>query len=122
MKIADWIVVGEFLLALASLIVFTVGYISSTRGQALRSPEGRDMLNFRGSLATFMIMAIVHAFIHEYPGRDLVRILVIGWFALAAVQGSLLLYRAQRDHRRQRSAQQRSRERFSEPVRPDVTP
>lgn len=103
MNAADWIVVVEFLLALAALIVFTIGYISSSHGQALRSPEGRHMINFRGSLAIFMIMAIVHAFIPAYPGRDVVRVVIIGWFAVAAVQGSILMARAQLARRRQKS-------------------
>jgi hypothetical protein len=92
---ADWIVVGEFAIAVSGLVAFVGGYVASSRGGWRYTPEGRHMVNFRGSLAVFMLMALVHNLFPSYPGLDAVRIVVIGWFALAVLQGCALLYRAQ---------------------------
>lgn len=94
-NVADWLVVAEFAVALLGLIAFVVGYVGSSHGQWARSPEGRHLVNFRSSLAVFMIMAIINSLWHSYPGRDLVRVAIVGWFASAVVQGTWLLYRAQ---------------------------
>ena len=100
MSFADWWVVGAFLVALCSLITFVVFYLVSSHGQALRSAEGRHLVSFRTSLAAFMVMAIVHSFLREYDGRDVVRIVITSSFALAGVQGAVLVVRAQLARRR----------------------
>lgn len=97
---------GEFAVALVALIYFVIGYVASSRGRALRSPEGRHMLNFRGSLAVFMAMGLVHNLVADYALRDAVRVAVIGWFAYAAVAGDVQMTRAQRERRRVRDAAQ----------------
>lgn len=97
--VADWIVVGEFAIAVGGLVAFVGGYVASSRGGWRFTAEGRHMVNFRGSLAVFMLMGLLHNLFQSYPGRDAVRVAVIGWFALAVLQGCHLLYRAQRRRR-----------------------
>lgn len=104
---ADWVVAGEFFVALLALIVFVVGYIASSRGRALRTPEGRHMVTFRGSLAVFMAMGIVHNLIGPYPGQGVVRIVVVGVFTLTTIWGDALMARAQLRLRRGRRAAHR---------------
>lgn len=103
---ADWIVIGEFALAMVALVVFVLFYAVSSHGQAVRSPEGRHLLNFRAALIVWMAMGIVHNLITAYPGRDAVRIAVIGWAAFAAVEGTYLMVRAQLARRRERRLSQ----------------
>lgn len=97
---ADWIVIGEFAVALVSLLAFVLFYVVSSHGRAFRSPEGRHLLNFRAALIAWMVMGIVHNLVLTYPGRDAVRVVVIGWAALAAVEGTYLMVRAQLARRR----------------------
>lgn len=97
---ADWLVVAAFLVALVALVAFVVGYVVSSRGDWRRTAEGRHMVNFRSALATLMSVSILHNLVPAYPGRDVVRVLVVSWLAVGAVQGCLLLYRAQRARRR----------------------
>lgn len=99
-SVVDWVVVVEFLVALIALIFFVIGYVASSRGRALRTPEGRHMVVFRSSLAVFMLMGMVHNLVIRYPGRDVVRVAVVGVFALAAIQGAVLMLRAQARVRR----------------------
>lgn len=103
-SVVDAVVVVEFFVALLALIFFVVGYVASSRGRALRTAEGRHMVMFRGSLVVFMGMGIAHNLVPDYAGRDAVRVAVVGLFALAAIQGGVLLIRAQR--RRVRTAAQ----------------
>jgi hypothetical protein len=77
--IADWIVAGEFFVGLLALVYFVVGYIASSRGRALRSPEGLHMVSFRGSLALFMALGAINNLVEDYPGRDTLRVVIIGW-------------------------------------------
>lgn len=108
-NVADWLVVAEFSVALLGLIVFVVGYVGSSHGQWARSPEGRHLVNFRSSLAVFMTMAIANNLWPNYPGRDVLRVLVIGWFAGAVLQGTALMLRAQAERRQAaRTASRRS--------------
>lgn len=95
MNIADMIAVGEYAIAFLALVVFVVGYVASTRGRALRTPEGRHMLHFRGSLALWMALGVVNNLAGDYPGRDWIRNAIIGSFMLAALGGDLLMIRAQ---------------------------
>jgi hypothetical protein len=99
-SVADWIVIGEFIAALAALVAFVLFYTLSSHGRALRSPEGRHLLNFRLALIAWMVMGIIHNLIETYPARDIVRVVVIGWFACAAAQGTFLVIRAQQARRR----------------------
>jgi hypothetical protein len=99
-SIADIIAVAEYAVAFLALTFFVIGYISSTRGRALRTAEGRHMLHFRGSLALWMVLGVVNNLAGDYPGRDWVRNAVIGWFMLAALGGDLLMVRAQLARRR----------------------
>lgn len=94
------VAVGEYAIAFLALAFFVVGYIASSRGRALRTPEGRHLVHFQGSLAVWMAVGVVHNVVGDYPGRDWVRNAVIGWFMLAAIGGSLLMVRAQRRRRR----------------------
>jgi hypothetical protein len=96
----DYIVVAEFLVALLGLIYFVVRYAATTEGEWRRSPEGRHLMFFRGSLAVFMLLAIANNIWTDYPGRDPVRIAVIGTFALAVVHGDRLMEQAQSARRR----------------------
>lgn len=102
--ITDWVVAGEYFVALLALIYFVVGYIASSRGRAFRSPEGRHLLSFRGSLAVFMAIGVINNLSQAYPGRDALRVVVIGWFALSALQGVVLMTRTQNAKRRDRRA------------------
>lgn len=101
----DWVVATEFFVALLALIHFVIGYIVSSRGRALRTPEGRHLVSFRGSLAIFMAMGAVHNLIDPYPGRDAVRVTVIGLFALTAIWGNVLMMRAQHARRTRAAAE-----------------
>lgn len=103
-NVADWIVAGEFLLFLTALTVFVAYYTVSSHGQWRRSAEGRHMVQFRSALIAFGIMGVVHALVPAYPGRDVVRVAVIGAAALGAVRGATLVIRAQRAARRARTA------------------
>lgn len=103
---ADWIVAAEFLLFLAALTVFVVYYTVSSRGQWRRSAEGRHMVQFRSALVVFGVMGVVHAIVPAYPGRDIVRVAVVGAITLGAVRGAVLVIRAQRASRRARNAPQ----------------
>lgn len=96
------IAVGEYGVAFLALTFFVVAYIGSTRGRALRTPEGRHMLHFWGSLAVWMVLGVVNNVVGEYPGRDWIRNAVIGSFMLAALGGVRLMVRAQLASRRQR--------------------
>ena len=107
---ASWVVIGEFVVAFVALVVFVLFYTLSSHGRALKSPEGRHMINFRSSLAAWMVMGVVHNLVPDYPGRDLVRVLVIGWAAVAASEGTYLVIRAQRDRRRRSREAARSGE------------
>ena len=97
---ADYVVIGEFAVALLGLFYFVIRYAISTEGEWSNSPEGRHLMFFRGSLAAFMVMAIVHSIWRDYPGRDAVRVVVVGTFALAVLHGDMLMERAQRARRR----------------------
>ncbi len=99
MTAVDWVVVVEFLVALLGLIYFVVRYAVSTEGDWRRSAAGRHLMFFRGSLAVFMGMGALHNLVDDYHGKDAVRVIVIGAFALATLQGDRLLEQAQRAHR-----------------------
>jgi len=103
-SVVDWVVVVEFVIALLALIFFVVGYVASSHGRALRTPEGRHMVFFRGSLVAFMAMGIAHNLVADYPGRDVIRVGIVGVFALASIQGGVLMFRAQRRVRREARA------------------
>jgi hypothetical protein len=100
LSFADWIVVGEFGVALFGLVYFCVRYAISTGGDWRRTAEGRHLMLFRGSLALFMLMGVANNVWPAYPGRDAIRVLIIGVFALAVVHGDALLERAQAARRR----------------------
>lgn len=99
MTAADWIVAGESTVAFGGLVYFVVRYAVSTGGDWRRTPAGRHLMFFRASLAVFMAMAAAHNFVPAYPGRDAVRVLVIGAFTLATLQGDRLLEVSQRAHK-----------------------
>lgn len=107
MSVADWIVIAEFGLALAALVIFVLFYALSSHGEAFKSPEGRHLLNFRAALIAWMALGILNNLFPSYPGRDVARVVIVGWAALAAVEGSTLVIRAQlRRRRRERQARQ----------------
>lgn len=117
LNVADYIVVGEFATALLGLVYFCVRYAISTGGDWLRTAEGRHLMFFRGSLAVFMAMGAANSLIPDYRGRDAVRVIVVGVFALATIHGDALLERAQAARRR------RMRRAAQEPLRaPDQPP
>lgn len=100
MSAADWVVIAEFVLFLVALVAFVLFYVVSSHGRAFRSPEGRHLLNFRAALIAWAAMGITHNLILAYPGRDAVRVFVVGWVAFAAVEGTYLMVRAQLARRR----------------------
>lgn len=106
---ADWIVIGEFLVALFGLVYFVIRFAVSTEGHWRRTPAGRHLMFFRGSLAAFMTMGVVNNFWLDYPGRDGVRVVVIGVFMLATLHGDLLLEREQATRRRLLAARETER-------------
>ena len=99
MTLADWVVAGMAAVAFGGLVYFVVRYAVSTEGDWRKTAAGRHLMFFRGSLAVFMAMVAVHNFVEDYPGRDAVRIVVVGAFALATLQGDRLLESAQRAHK-----------------------
>jgi hypothetical protein len=99
MNTADWIVAGESAVAFSGLVYFCIRYAVSTEGDWRKTPAGRHLMFFRGSLALFMAMVAAHNFLPDYPGRDAVRVLVVGGFLLATLQGDRLLEQAQRAHK-----------------------
>lgn len=109
MTFADWVVASLAAVAFLGLVYFVVRYAVSTEGDWRRTAAGRHMMFFRGSLAVFMAMAAVHGFVPDYPGRDIVRIVVVASFALAALQGDLLLETSQRARRAALRAREKDR-------------
>lgn len=108
MGISDWVAVAEYGIAFLALVTFVAGYLASSHGRALRTREGRHLLHFRASLALWMALGVVNNIVGDYPARDWVRNLVIGWFVFAALGGNVLMFRAQaanRRHRREERAQ-----------------
>lgn len=99
MSKADWIVAAESAVAFGGLVYFCVRYAVSTEGDWRKTPAGRHLMFFRGSLALFMAMVAAHNFLPAYFGRDAVRVLVVGAFTLATLQGDRLLEVAQRTHK-----------------------
>lgn len=110
---ADWIVAGEFLVFLLGLTAFVVYYTVSSRGEWRRSAEGRHMVLFSASLVAFGVMGIVHNLVEAYPGRDVVRVAVVGSAALGGLHRAVLVVRAQRENRRRREAERRARRRVT---------
>jgi hypothetical protein len=107
LDVADWIVIVEFAVAFFGLLYFVIRYALSTESDWRKSAAGRHMMLFRSSLCAFMAMGAAHNFLTEYPGRDFVRITVIGVFAASVIQGDRLLTRAQNDHRAAMAARER---------------
>jgi hypothetical protein len=102
---ADYVVIGEFCIALLGLLYFVVRYAVSTGGDWLRTAEGRHLMFFRGSLAAWAILGVINNFWLAYPGRDAVRIVIVGLFSLATLHGDALLERAQAARRRRQRAE-----------------
>lgn len=98
LNVADWVVIIEFGVAFFGLLYFVIRYALSTESDWRKSAAGRHMMFFRSALAVFMAMGVVNNFFLDYPGRDAVRIVVIGAFAAAVIQGDRLLNRAQAEH------------------------
>lgn len=99
MTFADWVVVTESAVTFGGLLYFVSRYAASTDGDWRKSAAGRHMMFFRGSLAAAMAMVAVHNIFTDYPGRDVVRILVFGSLMLATIQGDRLLEVAQKRRR-----------------------
>jgi hypothetical protein len=99
MTAADWIVAGGAAVAFVGLVYFVVRYAVSTEGDWRLTPAGRHLMFFRGSLAAFMAMVAIHNLATDYPGRDVVRVIVVCAFALATLQGDRLLEKAQKAHK-----------------------
>lgn len=99
MTAPDWVVASFAATGFVGLVYFCVRYAVSTEGDWIKTAAGRHLMFFRGSLALFMAMVAVHNFVPAYPGRDAVRILVVGAFALATVQGDRLLEVTQKAHK-----------------------
>lgn len=100
MSVADKIAVGLYGVAFLALAFFVIVYIASSRGRALRTPEGRHMVHFRGSLVVWMALGVVNNLVGDYPGRDWIRDAVVASFMLAAIDGGRIMMRAQRRNRR----------------------
>lgn len=98
MNTADWLVAALSAGGFFGLVYFCVRYAITTEGDWRKSPAGRHLMFFRASLALFMLMVAVHNFVLDYPGRDAVRVLVVGAFFVATMQGDRLLERTQREH------------------------
>jgi hypothetical protein len=114
---ADLIVIVEFFVALLGLLYFVIRYAVSTEGGWRRTAEGRHLMFFRGSLAAWALMGVVHNLVPDYPGKDAVRVTVVGLFALATVHGDALLERAQAARRRRDRARRESLTQAWPPVR-----
>lgn len=99
LDVADWIVVGAFFVALLGLIAWVISYAVWTHGDWRHSREGRHLMTFRSTLAVFMAMGVTNSIWTSYPGRDIVRSIVVPAFALAVLQGFRTLYLAQREGR-----------------------
>lgn len=97
--VADWIVIAGFFTALLGLIAWVVFYAVWTHGDWRRTREGRHLMTFRSTLAVFMAMGVVNNLVTSYPGRDIVRSIVVTSFALAVIQGFRTLVLAQREGR-----------------------
>lgn len=104
MNTPDIIAVVAYTVAFVALVVFVVGYLVTSRGRALRTPEGRHMLHFRGSLALFMLNGAIYNAFGSYPGRAWVRTAIVIWFMASAIGGDWLMLRAQRQARRKAAA------------------
>lgn len=99
---ADYVVIGSFAVAFLGLLTWVIGYAVSTRGDWLRTREGRHLMAFRTSLVLFMAMGITNSVWQHYPGRDLIRCIVVPLFAASVIDGIRVLRIAQREGRSRR--------------------
>lgn len=102
---ADYVVISAFGIAFIGLVLWVVTYAVSTRGDWRRTPEGRHLMAFRGSLVLFMAMGVINSIWSHYPGRDLARVTVVPLFALSVLDGLRILRAAQLEGRARRIAQ-----------------
>lgn len=100
LDMADWVVIGSFIIAFFGLFAWVILYAVSTRGDWRLTREGRHLMVFRGSLVLFMAMAVVNNVWHTYPGRDEVRVSVVALFACSVLDGLRVLRLAQRARHR----------------------
>jgi hypothetical protein len=105
LDVADYIVIVEFAVAVLGLLYFVIRYAVSTGGDWVRTAEGRHLMTFRGSLAAWAILGVINNFWLSYPGRDAIRVVIVGLFSLATLHGDALLERAQAARRRRQRAQ-----------------
>jgi len=102
---ADYVVIGAFAVAFIGLLTWVVTYAVSTRGDWLRTREGRHLMSFRTSLVLFMALAIVNNVWQHYPGRDVARCIIVPLFAASVIDGLRVLRIAQREGYTRRHAQ-----------------
>lgn len=100
LDIADYVVIGAFGIAFFGLLAWVFTYAWSTRGDWRLTREGRHMMVFRTSLVLFMAMGVANNIWLNYPGRDVVRCIVVPLFACSVVDGVRVLVLAQRNRHR----------------------
>lgn len=115
---ADYLVIGAFGVAFVGLAAWVITYAVSTRGDWMRTREGRHLMTFRASLLAFMAMGALNNIFPAYPGRDAVRVGVVGSFAVSVMYGLHVLLVAQREGRARRAAE--AAEIHMRGLRPDV--
>lgn len=102
LDLADYLVIGAFVIALVGLVSWVVTYAVTTRGDWRLTREGRHLMAFRTSLALFMAMGIANNVWLSYPGRDLIRVTIVSLFAVSVLDGLRVLLIAQAHRRGQR--------------------
>jgi hypothetical protein len=101
---ADFVVIGAFAVAFLGLLTWVITYAVSSRGDWRLTREGRHLMTFRASLVLLMAIGTINSVWTSYPGRDVIRCVVMPLFAVSVLDGLRILLLAQREGRIQRLA------------------
>jgi hypothetical protein len=102
---ADYVVISAFAVAFIGLLVWVITYATWTRGDWRRTREGRHMMAFRTSLVLFMALGVTDNIWSHYPGRDVLRCIVVPLFAASVLDGLRVLVSAQLERERSRTGE-----------------
>jgi glucose uptake protein GlcU len=104
-NLAQLVTVVAFVVALLALVTFVIGFAVTSRGDWRRTREGRHLVVFRSGIAALLGVSLVNAIVGRYAGEDVLGAAVVIWVAASAVNGCVLMFRAQARRRRLKRAQ-----------------
>jgi uncharacterized membrane protein HdeD (DUF308 family) len=81
-------------------LYFVAAYQRFTAGDWRRNPGGRHLMEFTGTLGVLLGLIVLARFWPDYPGRDVITLVVFGALVGQVVWRIVLLHRAQ-DHDRE---------------------